>query len=175
MNILFVIPSLTQVEQKKYDMACKQLVRLSQISFVVLTKKENLQSENLRQNIVFYQLHKNKSLISIPKLRKIINIEKPDIIISSIINANFASVISTLFLGKNKPLNIIRLSNDLEFISKSSFRNKLMLFTSIFLGKKIVILSDQNYVKAVNKFHFVKEKFLKIENPIIIQKFLKKG
>ncbi len=175
MNILFVIPSLTQGgAEKNMIWLANNLSDHHKISFVVLTKKENLQSESLKQNIVFYQLIKNKSLSSIPKLRKIINIEKPDIIISSIINANFASVISTLFLGKNKPFNVIRLSNDLEFISKSSFKNKLMLFTSIFLGKKIVILSDQNYVTAINKFHFLKEKFLKIENPIIIQKVFEK-
>ena len=85
MNILFVIPSLTQGgAEKNMIWLANNLSDYHKISFVVLTKKENLQSENLKQNIVFYQLHKNKSLSSIPKLRKIINIEKPDIIISSI-------------------------------------------------------------------------------------------
>ena len=157
MNILFVIPSLTQGgAEKNMIWLANNLSDYHEISFITLTKKENLQSESLKSNIVFYQLAKNKSLNSILKLRKIINTQKPDIIISSIINANFASIISTFLLSKNRPLNILRLSNDLEFISKSSFKNKLMLFISICLGNKLVVLSDQNYESALNKFNFAK-------------------
>lgn len=175
MNILFVIPSLTQGgAEKNMIWLANNLSDYHEISFITLTKKENLQSESLKSNIVFYQLAKNKSLNSILKLRKIINTQKPDIIISSIINANFASIISTFLLSKNRPLNVLRLSNDLEFISKSSFKNKLMLFISICLGNKLVVLSDQNYESALNKFNFAKDKFLKIENPIITHNTLKK-
>ena len=55
MNILFVIPSLTQGgAEKNMIWLANNLSDYHKISFVVLTKKENLQSENLRQNIVFY-------------------------------------------------------------------------------------------------------------------------
>ena len=173
MKILFVIPSMTQGgAEKNMIWLANNLSDNYKILFVTLTKKKNLQSDSLKKSIAFYQLNKNKSFKSILKLRKIINTEKPDILISSIINANFASVFSTLLLKRNKPVNILRLSNDLEFIGSSSLKNKLMLSISIFLGKKLVVLSDQNYRTAANKFSFAKDKIVKIENPVIVYKNL---
>jgi len=166
MKIMLIIPSLTQGgAEKNFLQLANSLNEKHNLSFVTLTNKKNLQSIRLNKNINLKNLNKDNAKKSFYQLRRLIKKESPDLIISTIINASFITAL-VLKSFKNSTKHIVRISNDINYIKKSSFVNNIMFnFVSKF-SNKIILLSDQNIELVKSRYPAIYKKCQKIENPI---------
>ncbi len=169
-KVVFVIPSLTDGgAEKNFIWLANNLIKDFKVIFITLTNKKKLQEDELSSEIKLIQLNKSHSLLSLWSCRKEIQKIKPDIVISTIVSANFIiSVIKILSTHKFK--TITRVSTSVENFKKTKatfIKNFFYFFVSINLSNTIVALSDNSY-EEISRYKLKRSssKIILIENPI---------
>lgn len=151
-------------------LANKLASNVLEVFLIVLTNTENKQDQTIREAVNLIVFNNEKSFHSLPELTKLIKKEKPEILISTVINGNFVTTIARI-ISRSKAKHFLRMSANISFLFKSSFKNRLYTIISMLLSDKIVVLSDNNleHIKKsrLNKVTFNKiiKKCVKIEIP----------
>lgn len=176
MKLFIISPGLSAGgAEKNLIWLANKLSQNFKVHLIILTNKSVKQELILDESVNLNILNSKKSFGSTLKLSKLINKEKPDVLISSIINGNFVTSLAKLFSTTN-PKHVIRLSTNINNLMKDSFKVKIYTLFSLLLSNQLVILSDNNMDKIqkslINKITFNKiyRKSVKIELPFEIKK-----
>ena len=169
-KLLFVIPDDgaggAQEAMVKLAKSANKKLGKDNIIFVCLTN-ENLRLKN-KSEMRIISLKSKKAFLSIFKLRKIIKLEKPELIISSMANCNIITLISNLFLNAK----VICREDNLIFERTVKQESKLLKYILIFLriiiyplAFRIVAVSEP-IRKELNIINFyLRKKLIVIQNP----------
>ncbi len=169
-KVVFVIPSLTDGgAEKNFIWLANNLRKDFKVVFITLTNKKTLQEDELSTEIDLIQLNKSHSLLSLWSCRKEIQNIKPDVVISTIVSANFiTSVIKILSTHKFKIITRISTSVENFKITKATFvKNFFYFFASINLSNTIVALSGNSFAEISRyRLRRLNSNIVLIENPI---------
>lgn len=174
-KIIFVIPSLRGGGAERIVLNIinglnKDLFDCILVTFDSEGKYFNLISKDIK----LISFNKKRARKCILGLRKIIKKEKPDIIFSSIIQANIIVYLSTLFLRRNIKI-ISRVSNFYsKIIESQSFLNNLLFKKSLEKSNIVIAVSEKMKQDLKEKIPKIKNKILRIYNPIDINNINKK-
>ena len=141
-----------------------------EVFLIVLTNIENKQDQTIRETVDLIVFNNKKSFHSLPELTKLIKKEKPEILISTVINGNFVTTIAKI-MSRCKAKHFLRMSANISFLFKSSLKDRIYTVISILFSDKIIVLSDNNLElmkrSRLNKITFNKviKKCVKIEIP----------
>ena len=151
-------------------LANKLSSNIFEVFLIVLTNIENKQDQTIREAVNLIIFNNKKSLHSLSELTKLIKKEKPEILISTVINGNFVTTIAKI-MSRCKAKHFLRMSANISFLFKSSFKDRFYTVISMFFSDKIIVLSDNNLElikkSRLNKITFNKiiKKCVKIEIP----------
>jgi glycosyltransferase involved in cell wall biosynthesis len=175
-KILFFIPdfSMGGAENMMINLANYGIQKKIPIIFVVLNKKGPLFSK-LNENIRIHSLESNRMIIGIIKLYFFLIKEKPQIILSTLIQANLAALIVKV-LGLKEIKVVIRVESIMSQLikDKKNFSFSLVLMKRIFpyfykRADKIVTVSN-NVAKDLHNNFKVFNTFT-LHNPAISKEF----
>lgn len=133
-----------------------------QIVFLRNGKSKELKKEFEKYNINFKELGGKSVLKSIPKLIKHLRQEKPDIILSTIGNVDFATSIAKLFIPNSRL--ILRKANVI-FENQKNIITKLQLLFENKMANRIVALTEE-MKEDYSKYGFKKDKINVINNMV---------
>ena len=174
MKLLIFIPHMGQggVERSFINLSKELEQRNHTVKFITLNNIKTSYDEEL--NVI--GLDSKRTLFSINKLSKIINIESPDVLISAQYYANVVAIISNQ-LSKNKAKVIISERNHLtSALKKYNFIKKLIIkFLIKFLYSKsdLIYGNSESVCKDLRKNFIKKSKVIKILNPFDPQAIIK--
>ena len=176
MKVFLISPGLSAGgAEKNLIWLANKLSKKCEVFFIVLTDSLVAQDETLNNNVKFIVFKKNKSLKSIKNLVNLINDEKPDCLISTIVNGNFVTACAKL-VARSKAAHILRMSTNINNLLNRSIKNKFYTLFSVFFADSIVVLSDDSLEKMeksfINKIFFgnIYRKCSLIEVPYTIKK-----
>ena len=176
MKVFLISPGLSAGgAEKNLIWLANKLSKKYEVFFVVLTDSPVAQDETVNNNVKFIIFKKNKSLKSIKNLANLISDEKPDCLISTIVNGNFVTACAKL-IARSKANHILRMSTNINNLFNRSIKNKFYTLFSIFFADSIVVLSEDSLEKIeksfINKIFFgnVYKKCNLIEVPYTIKK-----
>ena len=176
MKVFLISPGLSAGgAEKNLIWLANKLSKKCEVFFIVLTDSLVAQDETVNDNVKLIIFKNNKSLKSIKNLASLINDEKPDCLISTIVNGNFVTSCAKL-IARSKSTHILRMSTNINNLLNRSLKNKFYAFFSIFFADSIVVLSEDSLEKIeksfINKLFFgnVYKKCSLIEVPYTIKK-----
>lgn len=169
-KIFFVIPDdgaggAQEVMIKLSNSATEKFGK-DKVLFVCLTNK-NLRLTN-KSDMRIISLKSKKAFFSIFKLRKLIRIEKPELIISSMANCNIVTIISSLFLNSK----VICREDNVVFERTVKQESKFIKYILIIL--RIVFYPFAYRIVAVSEYirqelniinFYIRKKLIVIPNP----------
>lgn len=140
------------------------------VVFLRKGKSEELKQEFLEENINFCELNSKSVLKSIPKLIKCLKLEKPEVIISTVNNVDFAVSLIKIFF-KNVKL-YLRKAN-VVFDNQKNFKNKIEIFFQKKFSDGLIALTNE-MKNEYEKMGFSREKIFVINNMVDIDYISKK-
>jgi glycosyltransferase involved in cell wall biosynthesis len=174
-KIMFVIPSLRGGGAEKIilniiNILNKELFECILVSFSSKGEYLSLVPEDIK----FISFNKKRARDIIFKLRRLIKKEKPAFVFSSVIQANIAVHLSSLFL-KNKFINIIKIENHYSSIIKRQKLIPKFLFNKTILNSDKIITVSEGLKKDLKYlFPNLENRIINIYNPTNIEEIKKK-
>ena len=120
MKVFLISPGLSAGgAEKNLIWLANKLSKKCEVFFIVLTDSLVAQDETVNDNVKLIIFKNNKSLKSIKNLANLINDEKPDCLISTIVNGNFVTSCAKL-IARSKSTHILRMSTNEKHLKCSS-------------------------------------------------------
>jgi len=167
--ILFFVPQLVGGGAEKVNMNIMKLLdkKIFEVHLVVASLNASVY-KSLPEDVIFHNLESSKTMFSILKLRNIVVSIKPDILFSSLIRGNIASMLA-LFGIRKKPYIIFRSPNSpkllLENKQVGNIQKKLLEYS--YRKADHVIAQTPEMKDELHIYHGIDEKKISVVlNPI---------
>ena len=167
-KIFFLIPSLRGGGAEKIILNIVKNINLKKFNpTLILISNEG--EYTIPKNIKVINIDKKRARYAIPKLVKIIKNNKPDIVLSSVVQSGIILSIAKKFIFKNKPIIVHRVANffsniNIPFPSKILYKKTLKSFDSI------ISVSDEMKEDLEKNTKLKSKQIQTIYNPIDLKK-----